>query len=54
MAANLNIEDGDRLFAIKTPDGYELTPYDPDFAMKIEVAQRGMAKYRNALNELAK
>jgi len=54
MAANMNVEDGDNLFATKTPSGYEISAYDPDFANKIEVARRGMKKYRNALIELAK
>ena len=33
---------------------YEISAYAPDFAKKIEVAQRGMKKYRNALIKLAK
>jgi len=54
MAIEMNVEDGDPLFATKTPTGYELSPYDPDFAKKIEIARRGIKKYRNALVELAK
>jgi putative addiction module antidote len=54
MAIEMNVEDGDPLFATKTPAGYELSPYDPDFAKKIEIARRGIKKYRNALVELAK
>jgi len=54
MAASMNIDDGDNLFATQTPSGYEISAYDPDFAKKIEVARRGMKKYRNALIELAK
>jgi putative addiction module antidote len=50
----MNVDDGDNLFATKTPSGYEISAYDPDFANKIEVARRGMKKYRNALIELAK
>ena len=50
----MNVGDGDTLFATKTPLGYEITAYDPDFVKKIEAARRGMKKYRNALNELAK
>ncbi|MDJ0797854.1 MAG: AbrB/MazE/SpoVT family DNA-binding domain-containing protein [Calothrix sp. MO_167.B12] len=54
MATSLNIEDGDSLFATKTPSGYEISAYDPDFVKKITAARRGIKKYRNALNELAK
>lgn len=54
MAAEMNIEDGDTLFVTKTPFGYEISPYDPSFAKKMEIARRGMKKYRNALIELAK
>ena len=54
MAVSMNIDDGDNLFATKTPSGYEILAYDHDFANKIEVARRGMKKYRNALIELAK
>ena len=54
MASEMNIEDGDTLFVTKTPSGYEISPYDPSFAQKMEIARRGMKKYRNALIELAK
>ena len=54
MATNMNIDDGDTLFATKTPTGYEISAYDPDFVKKIEAARRGIKKYRNALIELAK
>ncbi len=54
MAVNMNIADGDTIFATKTPSGYELSAYDPDFAKKMKIANRGMKKYRNALIELAK
>jgi hypothetical protein len=54
MAIEMDVADGDPLFAIKTPTGYELSSYDPDLAKKVEVARRGIKKYRNALVELAK
>ena len=54
MANSMNVEDGDSLFATKTPSGYEISPYDPSFVKKIEAARVGMKKYRNALIELAK
>jgi putative addiction module antidote len=54
MADFMNVDDGDILFATKTPTGYEISPHDPNFAKKIEAARRGMKKFRNALVELAK
>ena len=54
MATSMSVDDGDTLFATKTPLGYEISPYDPSFAKKIEAARRGMKQYRNALIELAK
>jgi putative addiction module antidote len=54
MAASMSVDDGDNLFATKTPSGYEISPYDPNFVKKIEAARQGMRKYRNALVELAK
>jgi putative addiction module antidote len=54
MATSMSVEDGDTLFATKTPSGYEISAYDPSFATKMEAARTGMKKYRNALIELAK
>jgi putative addiction module antidote len=50
--ARLKIKKGDCVFLTETPDGYTVTPYDPE--AQIDSAQRGMSKYRNALRELAK
>ena len=53
-AARLKIKKGDIVFLTETPDGYTVTPYDPEFEAQMQSAQRGMSKYRNALRELAK
>lgn len=53
IAANLNIDDGDTLYLTKTSNGYEISALDPDFAKKMEIARRGIRKYRNALIDLA-
>jgi putative addiction module antidote len=51
----LRAGDGDRLFLVEAPDGtYRLTPYDPEFERQMEIAEEGMARYRNALHALAK
>ena len=49
----LRVEKGDSLFAIETPNGIELTPYDPDFAEQIQIAERVMREDRDALRKLA-
>ncbi|WP_027360754.1 AbrB/MazE/SpoVT family DNA-binding domain-containing protein [Desulforegula conservatrix] len=53
-AARLKVKKGDSVFLTETPDGYNLTPYDPEFEDQMAIARRGMKKYRNALHELAK
>lgn len=54
VAARLKVKKGDSVFLTETSDGYSLSPYDPDFESQMEAARKGMAKYRNALHELAK
>lgn len=53
-AARLKVKKGDSVFLTEMPEGYMLTPYDPEFEDQIESARHGMARYRNALHELAK
>jgi putative addiction module antidote len=48
----LRVERGDVLSVIETPDGIELTPYDPDFAGQMEVAERVMREDRDVLRLL--
>ncbi len=53
MVDRLRISAGDELFAIETPQGILLTPYDPAFKRALRVYERGARKYRHALRELA-
>jgi len=50
----LNLKEGQKLFLIETPDGYKLSPYDPEFEEQMRLAEEGMADYRNTLRALAK
>jgi putative addiction module antidote len=50
----LGVGEGDELFAVRTPDGIRLTPFDPDFATVIESTRDYMHRHRNALHELAR
>lgn len=49
----LRVEKGDTLFALETPNGIELVPYDPDFARQMEDAERVMREDRDVLKKLA-
>ena len=49
----LRVKKGDLLYVTETPDGVQLTPYQPDFEAKIEVFKRVMRKNRDALRKLA-
>ncbi len=50
----LHLSEGDQVFADTTPDGLQLTPYDPDFEATMQAFSRTRKKYRNALCQLAK
>jgi putative addiction module antidote len=55
VLAQLNVENGDTLFATPAADGsFRLTPYDPAFEEQMEAAKEGMSQYRNTLRTLAK
>jgi putative addiction module antidote len=54
VLARLKIEKGDTLFLTEAPDGYRLTPYDPDFERQMDLARKVMREQRNVLKELAK
>ena len=52
--AQLNVGDGDQIYITEAPGGFRLTAADPGFAKQMEVAEKGMRRYQNALRELAK
>lgn len=54
VASRLNVEKGDELACSETPNGVELSPYDPDFERKLDAARKVSRRYRNALKELAR
>jgi len=53
ILGRMRVEKGDTLYAIETPNGIELTPYDPEFDEQLEVAKRVMRENRNLLRKLA-
>lgn len=52
--ARLKLGGGDTVYLTESPDGFRLTPYDPQFEDQMEAARRIMKKRRDALRELAK
>ena len=53
LLARLRVGKGDTLYAVETPNGVELTPYDPDFATQMEAAEAIMREDRDVLKKLA-
>ncbi len=53
ILAKLRVGKGDKLYAVETPNGIELTAYDPEFAKQMEIAERVMDDYRDVLKRLA-
>lgn len=53
LLERLRVQKGDALYAVETPNGIELTPYDPEFARQMEVAEGVMHEWRDVLRKLA-
>ncbi len=49
----LRVSKGDRLYVRETPDGIMLTPYNPEFAEQLAVAEQVMREDRDLLRKLA-
>ena len=54
LLARLNIAKGDTLSVSETPNGIELSAYDPEFERAMDAGHKVMRRYRNTLRELAK
>ncbi len=54
VLAKLRVQEGDMLYLTEAPDGYRVTPHDPEFARQMEVAEKVMRKNRDVLRQLAK
>lgn len=52
--ARLKLAKGDTLYLTESPDGYRLTPYNPEFDKQMSEARRIMRERRAALRELAR
>jgi putative addiction module antidote len=52
--ARLELKKGDVVFLTESPDGYRLTPYNPEFARQMALAEQVMRDDRDLLRALAK
>ncbi|MFQ5494733.1 MAG: AbrB/MazE/SpoVT family DNA-binding domain-containing protein [Phycisphaerae bacterium] len=50
----LRVGKGDTLFVVETPNGIELTPYDPAFGEQMEAAEQVMREDRDVLKRLSR
>ena len=50
----LKVQRNDSLFAIETPVGYLLTPYDPEVEEQVKLGLKLMKEYRDTFRALAK
>ena len=53
-ASRLKVEKGDVVYLTESPDGYRISPYDPEFEKQMRAAERIMKRRRNVLRALAK
>ena len=53
LLAKLRVGKGDTLLALETPDGVELTAYDPHLTQQLELAEGIMREDREVLRQLA-
>jgi putative addiction module antidote len=54
LLAFMRVEKGDQLYAIETPNGILLTPYDPEIQEQLEIGERLMDEHRDVFKALAK
>ncbi len=53
IARDMGLGEGDKVFVVRTPRGFEITPYDNQFDKAVDAAREFMRKYPNAMKKLA-
>jgi putative addiction module antidote len=53
LLEKLRVGKGDVLHVLETPNGIELTSFDPEFARQMDVAEKVMREDRDILRKLA-
>jgi putative addiction module antidote len=54
MLVRMRVKEDDTLFAVETPDGYLLTPFDPEVEKQLKLGREFIARYRDTFRALAK
>ena len=54
VLSRLKLEKGDSVHVTETPDGLQLTPYDPTFDEQLSLGREFMREYRDTFRALAK
>jgi putative addiction module antidote len=54
MLAAMKADKGTSLTVTQAPDGFRITPYDPEVAKQVEAGREFMREYRDTLKALAK
>jgi len=54
VLTRLKLAKGDTVFLTEAPDGFRITPYNPEFEEDMSLARQVMRNRRNLLRELAK
>ena len=54
VLGRLKVSKGDSLFVTETPNGIELTAYDPEVEEQVEKGREFMREYKDTLRALAK
>ena len=53
LLARLRLQKGDELYVVETTDGIRLSPYDPQLAAQMQVAEQVMHRRKTLLRKLA-
>jgi putative addiction module antidote len=54
ILTKLRVAKGDSVFLTESPDGFRITPYNPEFEDQMALARKFMRERRDVLRELAK
>lgn len=54
ILTKLKVVKGDFVFLTESPDGFRITPYNPEFEEQMALARKFMRERRDVLRELAK
>lgn len=54
VLTRLKLEKGGTVFVTEKPDGFALTPYDPNLEEQLKAGREFMQEYRDTFHQLAK